>query len=62
MSIFDQNRMKIRLFQNFGLIIVLDAKILTEKLLEGKICVLGDTSRRRRRALRVVVHRESCQT
>jgi hypothetical protein len=63
MSIFDQKRLKIRFFfQNFGLSMVLDVKIVTEKLLEGKPCVLGDTSKRRRRALRVVVNRESYQS
>jgi hypothetical protein len=31
MSIFDQQRMKIRIFQNFGLCIVSDVKIVTEK-------------------------------
>jgi hypothetical protein len=54
--------MKIRFFQNFGISIVLDVKIVTEKLLEGKLCILGDTSKRRRRMLRIVVHRESRQT
>jgi hypothetical protein len=60
-SILDQKRLKIRFFQNFGLSIVLDDEIVTEKLLEGKLCVLGDTSKRRRRALRVFVLHESCQ-
>jgi hypothetical protein len=35
---------------------------VTEKLLEGKLCVLGDTIKCRKHALRVVVHRESCQS
>jgi hypothetical protein len=62
MSIFDQKRLKIRFFQNFGLSIVLVVKIVTEKWLEGKLCVLGDTSKRRRRTLRVFVHRELFQS
>jgi hypothetical protein len=62
MSIFDQKHMKIRFFQNFGPSIVLDDKIVTEKMLEGKFCVLGDTNKRRRRALGVVVHGESGQS
>jgi hypothetical protein len=32
MSMFDQKRLKIRFFQNDGLSIVLDVKIVTEKL------------------------------
>jgi hypothetical protein len=53
MSIFDQKRMKIRFYQNFGLSIVLDVKMVTEKLLEGILCVLGDTSKRQRHVNRV---------
>jgi hypothetical protein len=34
MSIFDQKRMKIRILQNFGLCIVLDVNIVTEKKVE----------------------------
>jgi hypothetical protein len=62
MSVFDQKRMKIRFFQNYVLSIVLVVKIVTKKLLEGKLYVIGDTSKRCRRALRVIVHRESCQS
>jgi hypothetical protein len=62
MSIFDQKRMKIRFFQNFDLCIVSDVNMVTEKQLRGKICILCDASKRRRRALRIVVHRESCQS
>jgi hypothetical protein len=57
MSIFDQKRMKIKFFQNVGLGIVSDVNIVTEKLLKGKICILCDTSKRRRRALRIVYRR-----
>jgi hypothetical protein len=32
MSIFDQKRMKIRIFQNFGLCIVSDVNIVTKKV------------------------------
>jgi hypothetical protein len=44
MSVFDQKRMKIRFFQNLSLCIVSDVKIVTRKLLEGILCILGDTS------------------
>jgi hypothetical protein len=62
MSIFDQKRMKIRIFQNFGLCIVSDVNIVTENKLKCKICILCDTSKRRRRALHIVVYRVSCQS
>jgi hypothetical protein len=62
MSIFDQKRKKIRFFQKYGLSIVLDVKIVTEKLLEVILCIFGYINKRRRRALRIVVHRESCQS
>jgi hypothetical protein len=44
MSVFDQKRMKLRLFQNLSLCIVSDVKIVARKLLEGILCILGDTS------------------
>jgi hypothetical protein len=51
MSVFDQKQMKIRFFQNLGLFIVSDVKIVARKLLEGILCILDETSKRRRRAL-----------
>jgi hypothetical protein len=62
MSVFDQKRMKIRFFQNFGLCIVSDVNKVARKLLEGILCILGDTSKSRRHALRFVVHCKSCQS
>jgi hypothetical protein len=52
---FDQKRMQIRFFQNLSLCIASDVKIVAKKLLEGKLCILGDTSK-----FCFVVHRKSC--